>query len=1119
MTSTRNRGWQCGNQLLRGGFLWSEGRACLRELDVSCRGNIGGNVLGDNPEVFDSQANFFIPHDGSKSRESFHTEASTRSTWRRRRQFGCQPYEETAMAQQENLVVCQDAKFNAVYFPLKNLRERNPESHGLCFSAFQHIGLLSEGGSASILSGPTSGCKVAVEDLPRKLCAYPSLEWDDSWKSLPHKKLQLSWGQGVAEYERSKAECEREDKVLLARECKRKAPATPYEQLDCSGIAAMFDFCEDGQFFKKNKVDSGEAVGAETSKHLSDSREGSESADDHEQFKGLDTFVITRNKVLVELEKVEMYIDQVDKELQILCQDCLDEHGSDSISKMAQASSVSCVKSLPQNGILPYSNIRLDCVHDRCSQATYLSLQDSFENKEFANSKDNPSNFGFCQAPGLSGTFCTESQGIVMNLLQANKQEAWRGSGLLAHLLYNGADDITEEYQCLTLEDMPCWKRNIDSHQYNKKLLIQQISAQKRASMFKERVLAFKYCAMRQIWKKKQYIMHHQRDCHKRLRIVRSGVEDLSLVKSNTLMKQLMTTKSQCRPMRMPAMILDGEEKLFRRFLSTNGLICDPAASEQERAFMNPWTPGEKRTFYEKFIELGKNFRHISAYLDHKTSGDCVQFYYRHFKCGVTQMQTRMQRQCSLSCGSDLAAARGTQPPAWNAVTVDPAFDNCHTHSGFTCTAQKLTVDPRLKVHADLRSPATTSSVHTYNFQGTAMGALSPCLSSATLPPGSLLKEKHIQQVTGSSPASSTLGEFPNECKGLRARFVEQEYARVKDDSVNSLWNDHERLPFTDAVAMLGRDFKRISLHVGSKNEGQRQAVFSKACKQLKLDLLSSRELSSVPAFHVNLVDLGSTRNTGNSQCAETRVKNEDVEEPKNKDIDHPCPGQEQTLVTEIHAGSFSLMKNSCDREIYGGCQTSPIATLEHSAVHNSISLRIDLKPLLHFQGACIESNNHTPDSRSMGAVGSLIQVTSPSQTSAINATSSKLSSADNEGLAMNDSCAEISLAGHFTSSPMSSTAAGCNKFFQKRSVQPKCTVQGLFQRPACSKTTAKGLPQQYKAVCDFELSRWHWQQKCLMRRRQPQQQWQYHKQRKQQKHQHQEMAQQNWWWHRLERQ
>jgi hypothetical protein len=63
-----------------------------------------------------------------------------------------------------------------------------------------------------------------------------------------------------------------------------------------------------------------------------------------------------------------------------------------------------------------------------------------------------------------------------------------------------------------------------------------------------------------------------------------------------------------------------------------NHLSLVPLAIEKEGGIINPWTSEEKGLSLEKFAAFGKDFRKIASFLDHKTTADCVEFYYKNRK-------------------------------------------------------------------------------------------------------------------------------------------------------------------------------------------------------------------------------------------------------------------------------------------------------------------------------------------------------------------------------------------------------------------------------------------------------------------------------------------------------
>ena len=76
-------------------------------------------------------------------------------------------------------------------------------------------------------------------------------------------------------------------------------------------------------------------------------------------------------------------------------------------------------------------------------------------------------------------------------------------------------------------------------------------------------------------------------------------------------------------------MLLEPMLSATPRFLSRANLVDDAKVEERERLRNVVWTPRERKVFVEKFILYPKNFRKIKGFLELKSVGDCVQFYYR----------------------------------------------------------------------------------------------------------------------------------------------------------------------------------------------------------------------------------------------------------------------------------------------------------------------------------------------------------------------------------------------------------------------------------------------------------------------------------------------------------
>jgi nuclear receptor co-repressor 1 len=130
----------------------------------------------------------------------------------------------------------------------------------------------------------------------------------------------------------------------------------------------------------------------------------------------------------------------------------------------------------------------------------------------------------------------------------------------------------------------------------------------------------------------------------------------------------------RCRNfLKMPALIIDEKEKRSTKFVSKNGLIEDPVLVEKERAVINPWTHEEKEVFMQMLASFGKDFSKISSFLQHKTTADCVEFYYKHHKSdSFREVKKLLDRRQQQPTSNYLGTKSGKKwNPEGNAASLD----------------------------------------------------------------------------------------------------------------------------------------------------------------------------------------------------------------------------------------------------------------------------------------------------------------------------------------------------------------------------------------------------------------------------------------------------------------
>ncbi|KAH8957836.1 hypothetical protein BDL97_07G111900 [Sphagnum fallax] len=500
-------------------------------------------------------------------------------------------------------------------------------------------------------------------------------------------------------------------------------------------------------------------------------------------------------------------------------------------------------------------------------------------------------------------------QNFTHSLIMENKKQSRCASDSLVHLLTKELVQEGKGQLYSTPAESPMWHKNVESHRMNLDRIVEKLTEQQNCLKFKERVLTMRFRTLKDAWRQEQLRLVQRRYRAKpirrweierrngtappsqrsslRLRSIQSGLgradEELHA------MKKLMCEPSveQLRSVqKMPAMILDDKERMFRRFINTNALVEDPVLLELERKNANPWLPEEKKIFIDKFAIYNKNFSKIAVHLEHKTTADCVEFYYRNHKSEDFEKirrrhQLKKRRDYTQASASYLAttapgssrhrdsnvarvealnkAAAAAAVAAVSGITTgtkavrssihNRVVDRTRVSMPAVHPASLLSVLDNINKTTSMKdNKAATSNVSSVTAAVPAVPDKSatfttPCgLSSATPPVAKNFRERNPSKnlsVAGPSMIRSfqleqqTIGP-----KGARSIHLRQESSKSAVDEMDAQWTDSERHLFTDAVVLYGKDFENIALHVGSKSESQCKAFFSKTRKRLGLDHL-----------------------------------------------------------------------------------------------------------------------------------------------------------------------------------------------------------------------------------------------------------------------------------------
>lgn len=321
-----------------------------------------------------------------------------------------------------------------------------------------------------------------------------------------------------------------------------------------------------------------------------------------------------------------------------------------------------------------------------------------------------------------------------------------------------------------------------------------------------------------------------------------------------------LVSDSQLKPLRntlkMPALILDEEEKVVSRFVSTNGLVEDPCAAEKERSMINPWTAEEKEIFMDKLATYGKDFKKIASFLVHKTTADCIEFYYKNHKSDCfrqTKKHSGFAKQRKGQCASNYLVASGKR---WNREANAASLDILGAASEMAANVEvgmEIQQRSSSKILHGMPSNCKTSRgdilerSSSIDFEHTDRETVAADVLAGIC--GSLSSEAMGSCITSSVDPGEGCHERKSRRVGSTSRwpFTPEVTQNIDDETCSDEscgemdpndWTDIEKSIFLQAVSSCGKDFDMISRCVRTKSRDQCSVFFSKARKRLGLDTL-----------------------------------------------------------------------------------------------------------------------------------------------------------------------------------------------------------------------------------------------------------------------------------------
>lgn len=302
--------------------------------------------------------------------------------------------------------------------------------------------------------------------------------------------------------------------------------------------------------------------------------------------------------------------------------------------------------------------------------------------------------------------------------------------------------------------------------------------------------------------------------------------------------------------LKMPTLLLDDKERKYNKFVTQNGLIKDPPSFEKERAMINPWSQDEKDIFMEMLARYGKDFTKISSSLNHKTTADCIEFYYKNhksesFKEVKKWLDLRKQQQQCLPANTYLVASGKKWNHEMNASSLDMlgaasavvAHDHCSSKSEKyagsavygTCNDMKVSYGSS---YLEGENSVDVSGQERDFVAADVLAGICGALSSETMSScvtSFIHPAERINRITMDQLLTPEVTQ----------NLDEEEACSDEGCELGSAdWTDEEKSIFIQALGTYDKDFTKISSCMKTRSREQCKIFFSKARKCLGLDVI-----------------------------------------------------------------------------------------------------------------------------------------------------------------------------------------------------------------------------------------------------------------------------------------
>jgi len=297
---------------------------------------------------------------------------------------------------------------------------------------------------------------------------------------------------------------------------------------------------------------------------------------------------------------------------------------------------------------------------------------------------------------------------------------------------------------------------------------------------------------------------------------------------------------------KLPPQLIDEKEREARAIASDCGLVEDPVTELEAFKLANIWTPEERKIFVDKFQQFPKDFRRVASYLEHRSVGDCIQFFYENQKSDdfanyrrKKQLKKRkLYGEGSKKRGYMIAGAARQGGVVAQQRAREEADRRAKEEEKLAKAARARAERAALRENARAEAVAAAAdAAFGVEDEERLLDALPQPVPAPRGPKEPLdRKTRDLLAVKPKKPKDKSKDKA-HRPSAPQAGLDLQDGAG--DIVVNAHWTEADQVAFLEAFREFGKDWKAIAAHVKTKTETACKSFFGKQRKRMGLDKLA----------------------------------------------------------------------------------------------------------------------------------------------------------------------------------------------------------------------------------------------------------------------------------------